>query len=136
MCFRAIVEIGMALADKDDNHDARNLESELAELGVDSLLKRAFEAKDPKYGYPTMTGFIEENVVEAMALFTCERIGLEADPLDYLASHDESSHVLSVILLEYSKRYPKPRNQTFHECFGHLLKRMPIGNLRYNTSSH
>jgi hypothetical protein len=110
-------------------YDARNLESELAELGADSLLKRAFETKDPKYGYPTMTGFIEENVVEAMALFICERIGLEKDPLGYLASHDEGSHVLSVILLEYYKRYPKPKNQTFHEYFGHLLKRMPIGEL-------
>lgn len=119
-------------------YDARNLENELTELGMDPLLKHAFETKDPKYGYPTMTGFIEENVVEAMALSICQRIGLGEDPLDYLLSHDEGSHVLSVVLLEYFKRYPKPRSQIFEEYFGDLLKHMPIGKLdvEYESIQH
>ncbi|MFC1713807.1 hypothetical protein ACFL6S_09070 [Candidatus Poribacteria bacterium] len=119
-------------------YDANNLENELAKLGMDPLLKHAFETKDPKYGYPTMTGFIEENVVEAMALSICQRIGLGEDPLGYLLSHDDGSHVLSVILLEYFKRYPKLGSQTFEEYFRDLLKRMPIGELdvEYEFTQH
>ncbi len=110
-------------------YDAESLRQELIALAADPLLKRAFETKDPKYGYSTMNGFIEENVVEAMALFISQKLGLEKDPLAYLASHDGGSHVLSVVLLEYFKRYPKPKKQPFHEYFRDLLKVLPIGSL-------
>ncbi len=47
----------------------------------------------------------------------------------YLARHDEGSHMLSVVLLEYFKRYPKPQGQTFHQYFMGLVQKLPIGSL-------
>jgi hypothetical protein len=110
-------------------YEAKNLEKDLQKLGNDPLLKHAFKTKNPSYGYSTMEGFIEENVVEAMAIFICHKIGLEKDPLAYFAKHDDGSHMLSVVLFEYFKRYPKSRKQTFEEYFQELLKILPIGSL-------
>jgi len=62
-------------------YDAKSLEHELVKLEADPLLKQAFKTKNPQYGYPTMRGFIEENVVEAIALFICQKLGLEKNPL-------------------------------------------------------
>jgi hypothetical protein len=110
-------------------YDLSHLQEAILALGEDPLLKRTFRTKDPKYGYPTMEGFIEENVVEAMALFICQRLGLVKDQMDYLAKHDEGSHVLSLVLLSYFDRYPKPPEQSFEEYFSNLLKVLPIGSL-------
>lgn len=110
-------------------YNARNLESELTRLGNDPLLQHAFKTKDPKYGYPTMTGFIEENVVEAMAIFISHKIGLEKDPLGYFEKHDEGSHKLSVVLFDAFSKYPKSIEQPFEEYFKELLAKLPIGSL-------
>jgi len=110
-------------------YDAQNLGPELTRLGNDPLLQHAFKTKDPKYGYSTMTGFIEENVVEAMAIFICHRIGLEDDPFGYFEKHDEGSHMLSVVLFDYFGKYPKSIEQPFEAYFKELLARMPVGSL-------
>jgi hypothetical protein len=98
-------------------------------IGEDQLIKNAFINQNPNHGYSTMEGFIEENVVEAMALHICEIIGLENDPFGYLEKHDGGSHVFSVILLDYFKKYPKAKGQTFQEYFEFLTSSMPIGHL-------
>jgi hypothetical protein len=110
-------------------YDARNLEQELEKLGNDPLLQHAFETKDPRFGYPTMEGFIEENVVEAMAIFICHKIGLEKDPLGYFEKHDDGSHLLSVVLFDYFGKYPKTSEQSFEAYFLELLQKMPVGSL-------
>ena len=110
-------------------YNAKQLSEELDALGEDPLLKRAFAEKDPQYGYLTMGSFIEENVVEAMTLSIGEKLGWETDPMGYLARHDEGSHMLSVVLLEYFKRYPKLQGQTFHQYFKELVRKLPIGLL-------
>ena len=99
------------------------------ELGKDPLLCRVFEAKDAKFGYLTMPSFIEENLVEAMALHICHRLGLEEKPYAYLAQHDEGSHVFSVILLDYFSRFPKRTDIPFCDYFREILARLPIGSL-------
>ncbi len=110
-------------------YNAKNLIIELQSLENDPLLQHAFKTKDPRFGYPTMPGFIEENVVEAMALSVCHKVGLEKDPIGYLKKHDEGSHMLSVVLFDYFGRFPKPRNQSFETYFVNLLKKMPVGSL-------
>ena len=110
-------------------YDAKNLERELEQLGNDPLLQHTFKTKDPKYGYPTMTGFIEENVVEAMAIFICHKIGLEHDPLGYFEKHDEGSHKLSMVLFDAIGNHPKSIEQPFEEYFRELLKKLPVGSL-------
>jgi len=116
-------------------YDARNLQNELEILGNDPLLQHAFKTKDPKYGYPTMTGFIEENVVEAMAIFICHKIGLEEDPLGYFKKHDEGSHMLSVVLFEAFSKHPKSIEQPFEDYFRELLAKLPIGSLDLEYSA-
>lgn len=110
-------------------YDASHLETELEGLGKDPLLQHAFETKDPRFGYSTMTGFIEENVVEAMAIHICHKIGLEKDPLKYFAEHDGGSHMLSVVLFDYFGKFPKSAEQSFEAYFIELLKELPVGSL-------
>ena len=93
------------------------------------ILRHAFETKDPRFGYATMAGFIEENVVEAMAIFICHKIGLEKDPIGYFAKHDGGSHMLSVVLFEYFGKYPKSSEQSFEAYFLELFQKMPVGSL-------
>jgi hypothetical protein len=110
-------------------YNAKNLAIELQSLGCDRLLEYSFEKNNPRFGYPTMEGFIEENVVEAMAIFLCHKLGLEKDPLAYFAKHDGGTHMLSVVLFEYFSRYPKSGDQTFEEYFRELFKVLPVGSL-------
>jgi len=110
-------------------YDARNLDPELERLGEDPLLQHAFKTKDPKYGYATMTGFIEENVVEAMAISICHKIGLEDDPLGYFEKHDDGSHMLSVVLFDAFSKHPKSIEQPFEDYFRDLLDLLPVGSL-------
>ena len=110
-------------------YDAKNLQRELEILGNDPLLQHSFQTKDPKYGYPSMTGFIEENVVEAMAIYICHKIGLEKDPLGYFEKHDEGSHMLSVVLFDAFGKHPKSNEQRFEDYFRELLEKLPVGSL-------
>ncbi len=110
-------------------YDIKHLEAELQKLGEDPLLQHAFKTKDPKYGYATMTGFIEENVVEAMAISICHKIGLEDDPLGYFEKHDEGSHMLSVVLFDAFSKHPKSIEQPFEDYFRDLLDLLPVGSL-------
>ncbi len=98
-------------------------------LASDPFIRLAFEKKDPKYGYPEMDGFLEENVVEAMSLFIAHKAGLEPDPYGYLLKHDGGSHVFSVILLDYLSLHPKPVVQAFGDYFRELVDKMPVGSL-------
>lgn len=130
VAFRREVSLGVAIHEMfHPPYNAKNLQDELRRLGEDPLVKHAFETKDPRFGYPTMEGFIEENVVEAMAISICHKLGLEKDPLAYFAKHDDGSHVLSVVLFEYFERYPKSKDTIFEEYFKDLLQILPIGSL-------
>lgn len=105
------------------------VQDQLDKIAADPFIKLAFEKKDPKFGYPEMYGFLEENVVEAMTLNIAEKIGLESDPFGYLLNHDGGSHVFSVVLVDYLNQYPKPVVQPFGEYFRDLVAKMPVGNL-------
>jgi hypothetical protein len=110
-------------------YHTEDLHFQIKEIGNDNLVKRAFANQNPNFGYDKMEAFIEENVVEAMALYVCGKIGVEKDPYGYLEKHDEGSHVLSYILLNYFDKYPKVKEQSFHDYFIFLVNKMPIGNL-------
>lgn len=110
-------------------YDQSEVQQSLDLLASDPFIRLAFEKKDPKYGYPEMNGFLEENVVEAMSLFIAHKIGLEPDPYGYLLKHDGGSHVFSVILLDYLSLHPKPVLQAFGTYFRELVDKMPVGSL-------
>ena len=110
-------------------YDRRHLQKDGSVLENDPLVKESFRTKKPQYGYPTMFGFIEENIVEAMAVFVAAKLGLEKDPMSYFANHDEGSHKLSVVLFRAFKQHPKTREQSFEQYFQELLRTLPVGSL-------
>ena len=110
-------------------YDEQAVQESLDLLASDPFIRLAFEKKDPKFGYPEMDGFLEENVVEAMSLFIAQKVGLESDPYGYLLKHDGGSHVFSVILLDSLNLYPKPLLQEFGDYFRELVDKMPVGSL-------
>jgi hypothetical protein len=110
-------------------YDRQHLQKDVSVLENDPLVKESFRTKKPQYGYPTMFGFIEENIVEAMAVFIAAKLDLEKDPLLYFINHDEGSHKLSVVLFRAFKQYPKPREQSFQQYFQELLRALPVGTL-------
>lgn len=111
-------------------YNSKNIKEELKRVEEEPFFKNAFETKDPKFGYAEMDGFIEENVVEAMSLFVCEKLGLVKDSFEYLKKHDKGSHVFSVILMKYFKLYQKPKEQSFEEYFRYLIKQLPFGRFK------
>ena len=106
-----------------------SLRSTMDAVAVDPFIKLAFEKKDPKYGYPEMEGFLEENIVEALTLYVCQQVGLEADPYGYLQDHDGGSHIFSVILLDALQRSQKDAGQPISEYLDQLIAHMPLGKL-------
>jgi hypothetical protein len=98
-------------------------------LIADPLFQGAFAGKDPRFGYETEDGFLEENVVEAMELHVSRGAGLIADPIGYLLDHDGGSHKLSVVLLKYFALLPKVAGEPFGDYFRRLTSLMPVGNL-------
>ncbi|NLG71433.1 MAG: hypothetical protein GX495_05255 [Chloroflexi bacterium] len=110
-------------------YNAGRLKEELQALGEDPLLAESFRSQNPDYAYRTMEGFIEENVVEAMAISICHRLNLEPDPMGYFARHDEGSHRFSVVLFDELRRRPKPADVPFEEYFRSLVRRLPLGAL-------
>ena len=76
-----------------------------------------------------MKGFIEENLVKAMAIFICHKIGLEDDPFGYFEKHDDGSHTLSVVLFDTFGKHPKSIDQPFKDYFRALLENLPVGAL-------
>lgn len=110
-------------------YDFVQVQHVLDQIAADPFIKLAFEKTDPQYGYIEMESFLEENVVEAMALFIAQQTGLELDPFGYLLKHDGGSHVFSVILLDWMKHNPKNETQQFADYFRALVEKMPIGKL-------
>lgn len=110
-------------------YELADVEVEAAALIADPLFQTSFQTKDPKFGYATETGFLEENIVEALELFVSQRAGLMQDPIEYLLRHDEGSHTLSVVLLKYFHQVPKAEDETFTTYLKRLVPAMPVGNL-------
>lgn len=101
----------------------------VAALIADPLFQESFAAKDPKYGYTTEDAFLEENMVEAMELHVSHRAGLIADPVAHLLDHDEGSHKLSVVLVQYFDRIAKHAGEPFDAYLNRLVPQMPVGSL-------
>lgn len=111
-------------------YNAGNLADELQTIGAEPFFRQAHAAQNPKYRYASIEGFIEENVVEAMSILSAVKLGLAEgfEVLDYFATHDDGSHVLSVILYDAFSRYPKTPDQSFEGYFRDLVKKLPVGS--------
>ena len=104
--------------------------AELAALSADPLVQSSFDAQDPVYRYGTLSGWIEDNVVEAMAHLFAREAGFADDPV--ARSHIEpikGDYKLGAVLLAYMQRIPKRPAETFAAYFRRLVATMPVGQL-------
>lgn len=99
------LELTVAIALHEMMHppfDRKALEKLAEELVQDEFVTEARNLLPPYY-YPTARMFVEENIVEGAHIYLAEKLGVEKDPLQYFAKHDDGSHVLSVLLYDTLK---------------------------------
>lgn len=71
----------------------------VAALGADPLIRARVEHHDPSFGYNTVEGYVEEDVVEAMEAVIAEQLGVgRPDQAGYWREHDGGMHVLAAAL--------------------------------------
>ena len=64
-------------------------------LGRDELLSRIVKEHDPKYGYNSLDGILEEDLVSAIDQLIAERYGVARNPRERWNDVDDGMHVLS-----------------------------------------
>ncbi|MGZ9583015.1 hypothetical protein [Paenibacillus marinisediminis] len=128
--YRNEITLGIAIHEMfHPPYRVEQLDHHFDKLKHEPELLTAFNKQKERFGYTKIEGFIEENVVEAMGLYICEKIGLEKDPYTYLNNHDDGSHVLSVILLNYMQNHPKDGGVDFQDYYNEFLKTFPFSNI-------
>jgi len=67
----------------------------LAVLNEDALLRRIVAEHDPAFGYSTMAGILDEDLVKALDQVISERLGVANDPAERWTEQDDGMHVLA-----------------------------------------
>ena len=67
----------------------------LAVLGKDPLIPRIVRDHDPKWGYTTLDGILNEDMCEALAQIISEGLGVGRNPADRWRQADDGIHVLA-----------------------------------------
>jgi len=73
-------------------------------LGKDDLLARIVKEHDPKYGYNSLDGILEEDLVSAIDQLIAERYGVARNPRERWNDVDDGMHVLSAGLYGLMKQ--------------------------------
>ena len=73
-------------------------------LGRDPLLSRIVKEHDPKYGYNTLDGLAEEDLVSALDQLIAERFGVARNARERWSDVDDGMHVLSAGLYGLMKQ--------------------------------
>ncbi len=104
-----------------DARDSRVLQA-IQAIGDDAFIKRAFDTRDPKYGYNDWDYYVNEDSVRALEQLISEKVGL-GRPLEsrWGPAEDGGMHALSVVLYTLMKEQKFPRNG---EAYGAFLIRM------------
>lgn len=95
-------------------------------LAKKEFVVEAHKNQNPKLAYEQMDLFIEENIVEALAVYAVVMLGFEEEPYEYFKKHDEGSHVISPYFYNYLKENDIKENQTFKEYFENFVKYLDI----------
>jgi len=86
-------------------------------LGNLPWVAAAYENQHPNHAYKPMSGFVEENVVEALGIYILTKMITDFDAFGYFAEHDHGSHVISPFLFNYLHTNPKSAEQSFEDYF-------------------
>lgn len=96
-------------------YDVSKVQEVLKFLAGKLWIVDAFNNQNENCAYRQMDYFLEENIVEALGIYTVYQMGLEKAPYEYFARHDYGSHVLSPFFFTYLLRQPKEESQSFEE---------------------
>ena len=86
-------------------------------LGNIPWVIKAYNEQRPGYEYKPMSGFIEENIVEALGIFVLKKMYKYYNAHRYFKKHDYGSHVISPYFYDYLHNTPKNQEQSFEEYF-------------------
>ncbi|MCL2405605.1 MAG: hypothetical protein FWC92_08670 [Defluviitaleaceae bacterium] len=86
-------------------------------LGAMPWVVCAYENQTPGSEYKPMSGFIEENVVEALGIYILSKMIHDYDAHKYFKEHDGGSHVISPHLYDYLHSNPKNGGQSLDAYF-------------------
>ncbi|ATY32595.1 hypothetical protein [Sphingomonas psychrotolerans] len=67
----------------------------LAVLARDPLIPRIVREHDPKWGYTSLDGYLNEDMVQALDQLISERLGVARNPADRWRDNDDGIHVLA-----------------------------------------
>ena len=67
----------------------------LSALGKDQLLTRIVRDHDPRWGYTTLDGYLNEDVCQALDQLISEALGFARNPADRWRKSDDGMHVLA-----------------------------------------
>ncbi len=67
----------------------------MAVLGADPLIDRIIREHDPRWGYTTLEGYLNEDMCEALDQLISEALGVGRNPADRWRRADEGMHVLA-----------------------------------------
>jgi len=67
----------------------------LAVLAKDPLIPRIVREHDPKWGYTSLDGYLNEDLVQALDQLISERLGVARNPADRWRDNDDGIHVLA-----------------------------------------
>ena len=69
-----------------------------ARLESDPLIMRIVREHDPKWGYTTLPGYLNENICQALDQMASEELGVAHNPADRWNDSDDGMHVLAAAL--------------------------------------
>jgi len=98
-------------------YDHEAVSDAVKKLGEMPWVIKAYENQTPGSEYKPMSGFIEENVVEALGIYVLTKMIEDYDAHKYFKGHDNGSHVISPYLYDYLYCNPKKQEQSFEEYF-------------------
>jgi len=78
--------------------DAPEIRGAVSALRADPFLKDRFDNHNPRYGYNTWDGFIEEGCVRALDQAVCEQLGVARPAWTRFQQEDEGMHVLAALV--------------------------------------
>lgn len=110
-------------------YDEHLVEAELDGLAADSLVTACFDAQTPSMRYEPMRGFLEENIVEAIALTICKKHGVKKNIAERLDILNDGVQKLTLILVDAMLQDPMKQGETFEAYFKRIYKRLPVGHL-------
>ncbi len=114
---------------------SRSKIGDIAELlSEDGLFQEAYEGQPSDSTYNTHLRFLEEHLTEGAHVYLADKFGLIESPLEYFVTHDNGSHVVSVLVYDHLKNGGMSKADSFEEAVDNMIKEgvLQPGNLREN----